>query len=181
MKDVLVSLTVVLFFSTILIVSAIFNGNSAIAATNSIIQSQPLQVSIEVNPTPTLAANTLEEISKMPSQKTTTTASGLQYVDEEVGTGALPTSGSTVTVHYTGKLVDGKVFDTSKKRNQPFSFQIGVGQVIKGWDEGVMTMKVGGKRTLTIPPDLAYGKGGAGGVIPPDATLIFEVELLEVK
>jgi peptidylprolyl isomerase len=111
----------------------------------------------------------------------TTTASGLKYVDEVIGEGAEPKSGQTVTVHYTGTLTDGKKFDSSKDRNQPFNFVIGIGQVIKGWDEGVMSMKVGGKRKLTIPPELGYGTRGAGGVIPPNATLIFDVELIDVK
>ncbi len=110
-----------------------------------------------------------------------TTASGLKYTDLIVGTGAQPKTGQTVTVNYTGWLTNGTKFDSSVDRNQPFSFQIGVGRVIKGWDEGVMTMKVGGKRRLTIPPNLAYGASGAGGVIPPNAPLIFEVELLGVK
>jgi peptidylprolyl isomerase len=109
------------------------------------------------------------------------TASGLKYVDEKIGDGVSPKSGQTVTVHYTGTLLDGKKFDSSRDRNQPFSFTIGVGQVIKGWDEGVMTMKVGGKRKLTIPPELGYGSRGAGGVIPPNSVLIFDVELLSVK
>jgi peptidylprolyl isomerase len=110
-----------------------------------------------------------------------TTASGLKYVDEKIGEGSLPAAGKTVSVHYTGTLVDGRKFDSSRDRNQPFSFTIGIGQVIKGWDEGVMTMKVGGKRKLTIPPELGYGSRGAGAVIPPDSTLIFDVELLDVK
>ena len=110
-----------------------------------------------------------------------TTPSGLKYIDEVVGTGASPTSGQMVTVHYTGTLEDGTKFDSSVDRGQPFAFQIGVGRVIKGWDEGVMTMKVGGKRRLIIPPQLGYGARGAGGVIPPNATLIFDVELLGVK
>jgi len=108
------------------------------------------------------------------------TASGLKYVDQVVGTGEAPQPGDFVKVHYTGTLQDGKQFDSSLDRNEPFVFQIGVGQVIPGWDEGVLSMKVGGKRRLTIPPDLGYGASGAGNVIPPNATLIFEVELLEI-
>jgi peptidylprolyl isomerase len=110
-----------------------------------------------------------------------TTSSGLQYTDETVGTGASPAKGKTVVVHYTGTLEDGTKFDSSKDRNKPFSFTIGVGQVIKGWDEGVMSMKVGGKRKLVIPSDLGYGSRGAAPVIPGGATLHFDVELLEVK
>lgn len=109
-----------------------------------------------------------------------TTASGLQYTDITVGDGASPTPGQIVTVHYTGTLTDGKKFDSSRDRNQPFKFPIGQGKVIKGWDEGVMTMKIGGRRTLTIPGHLAYGPQGYPGVIPPNATLVFDVELLGV-
>jgi FKBP-type peptidyl-prolyl cis-trans isomerase FkpA len=106
---------------------------------------------------------------------------GLKFTDDQVGTGTEAQAGKTVSVHYTGWLLDGTKFDSSKDRNQPFSFPLGRGQVIKGWDEGVAGMKVGGKRTLVIPPDLGYGARGAGGVIPPNATLKFEVELLDVK
>ncbi|WP_244628520.1 FKBP-type peptidyl-prolyl cis-trans isomerase [Tardiphaga robiniae] len=117
--------------------------------------------------------------------KTMTTASGLQIEDTTVGTGATPAKGQTCVMHYTGWLyengVKGKKFDSSVDRNEPFEFPIGMSRVIKGWDEGVATMKVGGKRTLIIPPDLGYGARGAGGVIPPNATLIFDVELLGVK
>jgi FKBP-type peptidyl-prolyl cis-trans isomerase len=110
-----------------------------------------------------------------------TTASGLKYTDVKVGNGTEATAGKTVDVHYTGWLLDGKKFDSSKDRGQPFNFPLGGGAVIKGWDEGVAGMKVGGTRILTIPPDLGYGARGAGGVIPPNATLKFEVELLGVR
>lgn len=105
---------------------------------------------------------------------------GLSYTDIVVGTGASPTTGQSVTVNYVGTLTDGKKFDASADHGGTFSFTIGVGQVIRGWDEGVATMKVGGKRRLTVPPELGYGAQGAGDVIPPNATLIFEVELLKV-
>ncbi len=108
------------------------------------------------------------------------TSSGLAYVDLVQGDGPQPTSGKWVKVHYTGWLEDGTKFDSSVDRGTPFVFTIGVGRVIPGWDEGVMTMKVGGKRKLIIPAELGYGAAGAGGVIPPNATLIFEVELLDV-
>jgi FKBP-type peptidyl-prolyl cis-trans isomerase FkpA len=114
----------------------------------------------------------------------TTTASGLIIDDMVVGTGATAAAGQQVTVHYTGWLLfgseKGKKFDSSKDRGDPFAFPLGAGHVIKGWDEGVQGMKVGGSRKLTIPPALGYGARGAGGVIPPNATLVFEVELLEV-
>lgn len=112
-------------------------------------------------------------------------ASGLSYQDEVVGTGPQPVAGQNVNVHYTGWLdangAHGTKFDSSRDRGKPFSFKLGMGQVIAGWDEGVATMHVGGKRTLTIPPELGYGSRGAGGVIPPGATLIFDVELLGVS
>ena len=115
----------------------------------------------------------------------TKTSSGLQYEDTQAGTGASPTRGQTCVMHYTGWLYEngakGQKFDSSVDRREPFEFQIGRGMVIKGWDEGVATMQVGGKRTLIIPPALGYGSRGTGGVIPPNATLIFEVELLGVK
>ena len=112
--------------------------------------------------------------------KEVTTSSGLQYIDLKVGTGATAQAGQTVSVHYTGWLENGKKFDSSVDRGQPFSFPLGAGRVIKGWDEGVQGMKVGGKRKVIIPSNLGYGARGAGGVILPNATLIFEVELLGV-
>ena len=114
-----------------------------------------------------------------------TTASGLQIIDSKVGDGASPKSGQICVMHYTGWLYEngqkGKKFDSSVDRNEPFEFPIGQKKVIAGWDEGVASMKVGGKRTLIIPPELGYGARGAGGVIPPNATLMFDVELLAVK
>jgi FKBP-type peptidyl-prolyl cis-trans isomerase len=110
-----------------------------------------------------------------------TTPSGLKYTDIETGEGTEARKGQTVSVHYTGWLENGTKFDSSLDRRNPFSFALGGGQVIPGWDEGVAGMKIGGKRRLTIPADLGYGVRGAGGVIPPNATLIFEVELLGVK
>jgi peptidylprolyl isomerase len=123
--------------------------------------------------------------AKAQAGTTMTTASGLKITDTKVGTGAAPKTGQTCVMHYTGWLYQngqkGAKFDSSVDRGQPFEFAIGTGRVIRGWDEGVATMKVGGKRTLIIPPDLGYAARGAGGVIPPNATLLFEVELLGVK
>jgi peptidylprolyl isomerase len=113
--------------------------------------------------------------------KAVTTASGLQVELLQEGTGPLPKPGQTVTVHYVGTLQDGKKFDSSRDRGQPFSFTLGKGQVIRGWDEGIAMLKVGSRAKLTIPPQLGYGARGAGGVIPPNATLIFDVELIGVK
>ncbi len=111
----------------------------------------------------------------------TVTPSGLRFEELVVGDGESARMGATAVVHYTGWLLDGAKFDSSVDRGEPFEFSLGQGQVIKGWDEGVATMKVGGKRKLTIPPELAYGDLGAGDVIPPGATLVFEVELLEIR
>jgi peptidylprolyl isomerase len=115
-----------------------------------------------------------------PAGKEITTASGLKYIDEVIGKGESPSPGKTVKVHYTGRLENGTKFDSSVDRNQPFEFIIGTGGVIQGWDEGVMSMKVGGKRKLIVPPKLGYGSQDKG-VIPPNSTLIFDVELLGVK
>lgn len=137
-----------------------------------------------------LAAGALTLLAPPPATaqqtgKPMTTASGLQIIDSQVGTGASPKTGQTCVMHYTGWLYEngkkGAKFDSSMDRGKPFEFAIGRRMVIGGWDEGVATMKVGGKRTLIIPPDLGYGARGAGGVIPPNATLIFDVELLDVK
>lgn len=132
------------------------------------------------------AAASIPLITAASAQTAMTTPSGLKIIDVKVGTGAMPKRGQTVVVNYTGWLYQagkkGTKFDSSVDRNEPFSFPIGQGRVIPGWDEGVATMHVGGKRTLIIPPNLAYGASGAGGgLIPPNATLIFDVDLLAIK
>jgi FKBP-type peptidyl-prolyl cis-trans isomerase len=147
-------------------------------------------VSVAIAQTPATSAPTKPAAAAVanattPGAKVITTASGLKYEDSKVGTGAEAKAGQLASVHYTGWLwVDGKrgnKFDSSKDRGQPFDFPLGGGRVIKGWDEGVQGMKIGGTRILTIPPELGYGARGAGGAIPPNATLQFEVELLGVK
>ncbi len=118
---------------------------------------------------------------KAAEKSTVTTTSGLQYVDLALGTGREAHAGETAIVHYTGTLTDGTKFDSSKDRNSPFSFRLGAGSVIKGWDEGVEGMNIGGIRKLVIPPQLGYGSRAAGSAVPPNATLIFEVELLDLR
>ncbi len=119
------------------------------------------------------------------AQETVTTASGLSYIDTKPGSGPAAKAGQNAVVHYTGWLyvngVKGAEFDSSRVRDQSFTFPLGAGRVIRGWDEGIAGMRKGGQRTLIIPPDLAYGPAGAGGVIPPNATLLFEVELIEIR
>jgi len=135
----------------------------------------------EAGPTPTVPATQVEGGPPAVSGEPTVSASGLQFIDIKVGAGDSPQSGQTVEVHYTGWLADGTKFDSSLDRGQPFSFVLGVGQVISGWDEGVASMNVGGKRRLIIPPELGYGERGYPPVIPANAQLIFDVELLDIK
>src|ERR1019366_1880592 len=149
---------------------------SAPAATTSATTTQ--SAADAVSPPPIGAP--IQPITAAPTQPGATVTE-LKKEDTKVGTGAEAVTGKSVSVHYTGWLTDGTKFDSSKDRGQPFSFQLGAGQVIKGWDQGVVGMKVGGIRKLTIPPELGYGARGAGGVIPPNATLVFEVELLGVQ
>lgn len=172
MREIIVSFGVIVVCVVVLVVSQFTNQPNAIA--DRLTQNQPQIAQVTEKPTP---SNTMSD----DDNKVVTTASGLKYVVLNEGTGAAPKTGQTVVVHYTGTLEDGTKFDSSRDRGQPFSFKLGVGQVIKGWDEGLSTMKVGDRRQLTIPPELGYGARGAGGTIPPNATLIFDVELLKIS
>ena len=202
-RDILISTAVCVTCLVVALVSQIVAPSTVVAAQPSsaaaveavarsgaaieTVQAAPMELDPEES-NPTLFAMATETIQAdasalggpMTVDKPQITDSGLQYTDLEVGTGAEASASQTVVVHYRGTLEDGSQFDASYDRGQPFSFPLGAGRVIKGWDEGVQGMKVGGKRKLVIPPDLAYGERGAGGVIPPNATLTFEVELLGV-
>ena len=174
MKEILVSLGLMLGCGILILVFQFAVGTPD-ATAEAIIQTNPVATVNQSTPAPS------NLIAMDNNENQVTTASGLKYVELAEGTGETPAKGQTVSVHYTGTLENGKKFDSSRDRNSAFEFQIGEGQVIKGWDEGLSTMKVGGRRKLIIPADLGYGARGAGGVIPPNATLIFDVELLKIK
>ena len=200
-RDILISTTVCVCCLLLALVSQLVapstvtaapSDGAATAVVRSVTADQPARPIFELDPedpNPTLfamaPANNNADASAlggpMESADTRVTASGLKITELNLGDGAEAAAGQTVVVHYRGTLENGKQFDASYDRVTPFSFPLGAGRVIKGWDEGVVGMKVGGKRKLVIPPDLAYGSRGAGGVIPPNATLTFEVELLDVK
>ena len=201
MRDIIISSTIFVCCLLLALVSQLVAPSTVTAAptggtTTAVMRSvgsattqRPLFELDPEDPNPTLFAmapdNTSADVSALggplESADTRITASGLKITELSVGDGAEAAAGQTVVVHYRGTLENGKQFDASYDRVTPFSFPLGAGRVIKGWDEGVVGMKVGGKRKLVIPPDLAYGSRGAGGVIPPNATLTFEVELLDVQ
>ncbi len=202
-REILISTAVFVSCLMVAFISQLVSPSTVIAATPSTTASSnamkvqaavvqavanPMELDPD-NPNPTLFAmapdTNMADASAlggpMEAEKPQVTASGLKIIDLVVGTGDVASSGQTVAVHYRGTLEDGTQFDASYDRGTPFEFPLGAGRVIKGWDEGVQGMKVGGQRKLVIPPDLGYGSRGAGRVIPPNATLIFEVELLEIK
>lgn len=174
MKAILLSVGFMLVCVLALVFAQISGNKQDTAVASQLTETTPAPIQVQEN-------NTLIASKNMSDANVVTTPSGLKYTELKEGTGATPKKGQTVVVHYTGTLEDGTKFDSSRDRGQPFSFKLGVGQVIKGWDEGLSTMKVGGRRQLIIPADLGYGARGAGGVIPPNATLIFDVELLKIQ
>lgn len=172
----------------LVVIVALFGGCLVIFSNSNKNQEKLNFMGADTNVVPieaTTSDQTINNVVATTTKKTTmepiTTADGLIIQDEVIGTGAEAKAGQQVTVNYSGTLTNGTKFDSSYDRGQPFVFTLGVGQVIKGWDEGFAGMKIGGKRKLTIPSELGYGAQGAGGVIPPNATLVFEVELLGVK
>lgn len=205
MREILISISVMVVCCVVLIAAQLIGDRQPASADTTPDRPAAVQtisaVTAPSRPTETAAAPATPPesvtIAQAPKEATTvnspgdepvtadnaivTLPSGLQYEDLQVGDGPSPQAGDRVTVHYTGTLTDGQQFDSSRDRGRPFQFKIGVGQVIKGWDEGVASMKVGGRRKLIIPADLGYGERGAGGVIPPNATLLFDVELLGVN
>ncbi|MEO6061592.1 MAG: FKBP-type peptidyl-prolyl cis-trans isomerase [Thermoflexales bacterium] len=178
-------ITVAVLFSAAAILFAIsFVGGRAAtpAAPAPAAAAPPAAVGLSTRPASTAAPRPGVTAAPAAPAGAVTTASGLQYIDNVTGTGPKPQKGQTVVVHYTGYLDNGTVFDSSRQRNQPFEFVIGTGAVIKGWDEGVATMNVGGQRRLIVPPALGYGAAGAGsGRIPPNSRLTFDVELIAIK
>ncbi|MBE9042456.1 FKBP-type peptidyl-prolyl cis-trans isomerase [Oscillatoriales cyanobacterium LEGE 11467] len=186
MRTILISLAVMVVCGVFVVFTQVYGQKQPTTATENPSMTQTIAPTTEDTPTGNLASApapstiTSAEDTDSEMEEVITTDSGLGYVKLVEGDGAAAQSGQTVYVHYTGTLEDGTKFDSSRDRNQPFSFKLGAGRVIKGWDEGVALMKVGDRFKLIIPPELGYGARGAGGVIPPNATLIFDVELLRI-
>jgi peptidylprolyl isomerase len=177
MREILVSLGLMLGCGILVVAFQFMSGSpAAIAGSISPVESIATVSLATSAPSQSIAMDNAEK--QVPA---VTTASGLQYIEIAEGTGELPVKGQTVSVHYTGTLESGKKFDSSRDRNQAFEFQIGEGQVIKGWDEGLSTMKVGGRRKLIIPAELGYGSRSMGSAIPANSVLVFDVELLKIK
>lgn len=182
MREILISFVVLVGFCVMLVAAQFIGGQTeAIAAGSTRVPPAAMESDTQMAQSAEDLLTEDEAATDAAIEETlVTTESGLQYEDIVEGTGAMPQRGQRVTVHYTGTLEDGTKFDSSRDRRRPFSFTLGVGQVIKGWDEGVASMRVGGQRKLIIPPELGYGARGAGGVIPPNAMLVFDVELLRI-
>ena len=179
MSEILVSLGLMLGCGILVLAFQFLSGTPA-ATAGSLDPVVSIAVVSPSTPAPSKSI-VMDNAENQVTNTLVTTASGLQYEEIVEGTGDMPTKGQTIAVHYTGTLENGKKFDSSRDSGRPFTFEIGENQVIKGWDEGLSTMKVGGRRKLIIPPALGYGARGAGNVIPPNAVLVFDVELLKIK